>query len=169
MAISTLTLLGLIGCGAATVSSYEHFKSGKPWSNFAYKNGATLGSIGQDTTNCQVEAVQKVPQQQVFQTTPSYTTPTQTFCNRIGTQTLCNTSGGQTFGGNTYSTDANEGLRIKVFYQCMANKNYRYVNLPPCPDGAVLSGGAGKNTLPPLSNTTCYRVFPDDGWIIGNY
>lgn len=168
-AIATLALFGLIGCAAATQSAYEHFTAGKPWENFAYKAGANLNSISRDTTNCQVEAVQRVPQQQVVNSTPSFTTDTQTFCNRIGNQTLCNTTGGQTIGGNTYTTDANAGLRNRVFYQCMANKNYRYVNLPPCPAGVVFRADDAVGVLPPLSNTTCYQVKPDDSWSIGRY
>ena len=164
--IATFTLLGLIGCGVATQSAYEHFMAGKPWKNFAYKAG-DQASLGQDTTNCRVEAEQRVPQRQVANTTPSFTTNTQTFCNRIGNQTLCNTTGGQTIGGNTYVTDANAELRERVFRQCMVNKNYRYVDLPPCPAGVVLRAGDGG--LPPLSNTTCYRVRPDGSWTIGRY
>ena len=167
--ITALVLLGLIGCVATTETAYEHFLAGKPWMNFAYKTGASFSSTNNDITNCQVEAAQRVPQQQVVQTTPSYTTNTQTFCNRIGTQTLCNTTGGQTIGGNTYSTDANAGLRSRVFYQCMANKNYRYVNIPPCPEGVVFRSSDAPGVLPPLSETTCYRVYPDGAWSVARY
>lgn len=167
-AFASLTFIGLIGCATAQLSPYEHFKAGKPWENFAYKTGATLPSLNQDITNCKVEAVQRVPQQQVIKTTPSFTTNTQTFCNRIGTQTICNTTGGNTIGGDVYTVDANTGLREQVYHQCMANKNYRYVNLPPCPEGVTFKNENGKGLLP-LSRTTCYRAFPNNGWEVGNY
>lgn len=165
---AALALAGLIGCDAAPLSTYEHFKAGKPWMNFAYKTGSTFQSLNQDITNCKVEAVQRVPQQQVVRTTPSYTTNTQTFCNRIGTQTICNTSGGNTIGGQVYSVDANSELREQVYHQCMANKNYRYVNLPSCPEGITFKSENGKGLLP-LSQTTCYRAFPNNAWEIGSY
>jgi hypothetical protein len=134
--------------------------------NFAYKTGGSGAAANNDITNCQVEAAQRVPQRQVSRTTASYTTPVQTSCNTIGTQTFCNSSGGDTIGGDNYTVDVNAGLRSKVFYQCMANKNYRYVNLPPCPNGVTLDNARG---LLPLSNTTCYRVSPDGRSQVGNY
>lgn len=165
--LATLGLVGLMGCAAGQLSTYEHFKAGKAWNNFPYKTGATFQSLNRDMTNCQVEAAQRVPQQQVLHTTPSFTTNTQTYCNRIGTQTFCNTTGGNTIGGQVYSTDANAGLRGRVYHQCMANNGYRYVNLPPCPDGVTLKPET--NGLLPLARTTCYRAFPNNNWQIGNY
>lgn len=157
----------LTGCSASSQSAYEHFKAGKAWNNFPYQTGGTFSSLSRDTTNCQVYAVQTVPQQNVIKRTPSYTTNTNTSCNRIGSQTFCNTTGGQTIGGNIYTEDANSGLRNRVFYQCMADKKYRYVNLRPCPTGATLK--TESNGLLPLSNQTCYRVKPDNSWVVGNY
>lgn len=170
-AIAALTLFGLIGCGAAVLSPYEHFMAGKPWLDYPYKTGATPSSTDRDTLNCRVESHQRVSQQLVTNTTPSFTTDTQTYCNKIGTQVLCNTTGGDTIGGDTYTTDVNAGLRRSVERQCMMDKNYRYVNIPPCPEGVVMinMGADGNYGYLPLSNTTCYRVLPDNRSGIGNY
>ena len=164
IAMSIVFMVGLTGCAPQT--PYERFKAGAPLENYPYKTGATYSSINRDITSCQVRSVQQVPQQQVVRTTPTYTTPVQTYCNRIGTQTICNSTGGQTYGGQTYSVDANAELRQRVFAQCMIDIGYRYVNLPPCPQNAVFKASAG---LPPLSLKTCYRVTPDGTTLIGNY
>lgn len=165
--ITSCALFLLAGCAVTKQSAYQNFKAGKPLSNLPYKTGATQKTLNRDSTDCQVEAVQKVPQHQILHSTPSFKTNTQTYCNNIGGQVLCNTTGGQTIGGNTYTEDANSGLRNKVFYQCMADKNYRYVNLQPCPEGANI--GHKNAGLPPLSKTTCYRVNASQFTEVGNY
>lgn len=155
----------LVGC-AASQTDYDRFKAGQPLRNLPYKAGATEASTARVQTNCQVEAVQRVPAQQVIESTPGFTTPTQTYCNRIGSQVICNTTGGQTFGGGVTTTDANAGLRQKVFGQCMADRGYRYVSLPPCPQGAQFQKSNG---LPPLTARTCYLVTPNQRIYVGNY
>lgn len=65
-------------------------------------------------------------------TTPTYTTPTQTSCYNNGYSVQCNTTGGQTYGGDTYSFDANKKLRSEFYAQCMIDKGWSVVNVPNC-------------------------------------
>lgn len=160
------TTLALLLAACAPQTAYEKFKAGQPLQNFPYKTGGTQAQTQRDTTNCQVLAANRVPQHHVIRQSPSFTTPVQTTCNRIGTQTFCNSTGGDTFGGQTYSEDANAGLRQRVFAQCMADQGYRYVNIPVCPAGVTLDSA---DRLLPLSRTTCYRMTADGRGAIGNY
>lgn len=164
--IAAVGILGFVGCDTAAPTFYENFVAGKSFSMW-HKAGSTGPQTDLDTTNCEVEALQRVPQQQVATTTPSFTTPTQTFCNRIGTQTLCNTTGGQTYGGGTTVRDVNAELRNRVFNQCMASKNYSYVTLPPCPEGIDVR--IGMTSYLPLSRTSCYIAYPNGNGTITEY
>lgn len=163
--IAAALAAALTGC-ATPQTAYDRYKAGEPLRNIPYKTGATEASLGRDLTNCRVVAAQRVPQQQVVQSTPGFTTPSQTICNRVGTQTICNTTGGQTFGGGVTTSDANAGLRQQVFGQCMIDRGYRYVSLPPCPQGAQMQTAQG---LPPLSTRTCYVVTPNQRTLVGHY
>jgi hypothetical protein len=159
-------IFGLGGCAPQT--SYEKYKAGQAIQNFPYKVGTTQVQTEKATTDCQIEAAQRVPQQMVVQTTPSYTTPVQTQCNRIGTQTFCNSTGGNTYGGQTYTTDANAGLRVSAFGQCMVGRGYRFVSIPPCPVGTTAADLGKSSVLLPLSRNTCYFVTPNNEGSIGN-
>lgn len=156
----------LVGCAPQTL--YDRYKAGQPIQNFPYKAGANEAEIQRSVTNCQIEAAQRVPQKMVSRTTPSYTTPVQTQCNRIGTQTFCNSTGGDTYGGQTYTSDANAGLRVQAFAQCMGDKGYRFVNVPVCPEGAEIKGSFLEPRLRKLSVNTCYLITPDGRSFIGN-
>jgi hypothetical protein len=166
--VGFLGLLFLASCAEPT--PYDRYRSGVPLQNFPYKVGATEASSNGDITNCQIEAAQRVPQQLASHTTPTYQTPAQTTCNRIGTQTFCSTTGGQTYGGQTTIYDANAELRGRAEQQCMVRNGYRYLQIPACPasvtgDSLVLGRNGG---LPPITVGTCYIVFPDGRWLIGN-
>lgn len=150
-----VALVGLAACGAQSLSHHDNYLAGNPLT-FDYKAGVGGAQIQNDKTDCQVSAVQKVPQHMVIKTSPSYTVPTQTYCNRIGNQVFCNQSGGQTYGGDVSSTDANANLRAQVWSQCMAKKGYRRVNIPACPKGVDLSSQRNETVLRPLSRKTCY-------------
>ena len=147
----------LMGC--VTESQFQAYTAGKPLEDYPYKTGATYASLTNDMTNCKIEAAQRVPQQMVSYTTPTYTTPVQTYCNRIGTQTFCNSSGGQTHGGQTTVSDANEGLRYSAYNQCLARQGYRFVDIPACAKGiqATSLRVAKNGGLLPLSKKMCIR------------
>lgn len=157
----------MLAC-AAQMTPEQLYKAGKPFPVPFYKSGATSASLESDKLDCEVSATQRVPQNMQIKTTPTYTTPTYTTCNNIGYSTYCNTTGGQTYGGQTYSVDANAGLRQRAFSQCMAQKGWRSVAIPPCPDGVTpaqltLNG----NRLPSLSQGTCF-IAKDGMQVIGN-
>ena len=107
--------------------------------NYAYKpKPTTKGQKAKDLLDCGVKASQAVPTDNRIASTPTYTTPVS--CNTYGTvstyggfgsyggNTYC--TGGQTYGGQTYSYDANAGLRDKVYTQCMAEKGYLTTTFP---------------------------------------
>ncbi|KAA2316112.1 hypothetical protein DL237_13540 [Pseudooceanicola sediminis] len=163
---SVLLLVALAGCAPQT--PYERYTSGEVMRNYPYRAGASGAQTQRAITDCQVSAAQRVPQQLLVQTTPTYVTPTQTQCNRYGTQTICNTTGGQIMGGQTYTSDANAGLRARVYAQCMADKGFRAVDLPACPVGTPLTATFTAPTLAPLARSSCYIVTPDGRTMIGN-
>jgi hypothetical protein len=157
----------MLAC-AAQMTPEQLYKAGKPFSMSFYKNGATSTTLESEKLDCEVSAARRVPQNMQVNTTPTYTTPTYTTCNNIGYSTFCNTTGGQTYGGQTYSVDANADLRQRAFSQCMAQKGWRSVSIPPCPEGVTpaqltLSG----NRLPRLSQGTCF-IAKNGMQVIGN-
>ena len=91
-----------------------------------------------DMISCAVDAAKQVPASTQVGTTPTFTTPVT--CNTYGTVSTyggfgsfggsTNCTGGQTFGGQTYSYDANQGLRDTVYTQCMAKKGYSRTAAP---------------------------------------
>lgn len=163
-----LSLLVLAACEAPTL--YDRYIAGMPMEAIPYKVGATGATLRNDITNCEIEAAQRVPQQVASRTSPTYTTPTQTSCNRIGTQTFCNTTGGQTYGGQTTIFDANADLRSRAQQQCMLVNGYRFLDIPACPAGTSPGSltTARNGGLPPIAASTCYVVAPDGSWMIGN-
>ena len=115
----------LVGCVAAQ-TDYDRYLAGEPLRGFAYKAGMTFVEQRNDQTDCQIEAAQRVPQNIVVSTAPSYTSPVQTTCNQIGTQTICNQTGGQTYGGQVTSSDANANLRVQAY----GPVSYTHLTLP---------------------------------------
>jgi hypothetical protein len=158
------TIAVLVSC-ATTQTVMSSYKAGKPIQTW-YKNNATFPEIDNASTSCQVYAAQQVPQNMQVRQSPSYTTPVNTYCNRIGTQTLCNSYGGDTIGGGVYSVDANGILRNKVFLQCMASTGHQYVNISPCPAGVQLKTNG---RLPNLSGKTCYMPATETTFAIYEY
>ncbi|SFP60293.1 hypothetical protein [Tranquillimonas alkanivorans] len=130
--LTACTLLG--GCAA-----YDGY----------YREGAPVAQLDADLLECRVSAVQRVPPNTQIRTTPISRTPVVTRCNDDGT---CVTTGGEVTGGNTYSYDANAGLRTRVLNQCMAARGYRRVELPYCAGDAPPLVPA---RLPALTPATC--------------
>ena len=63
-------VFGLVGCAPQT--PYDKYKAGQALQNFPYKAGTTQAQTEKAVTDCQIEAAQRVPQQMVVQTTPTY-------------------------------------------------------------------------------------------------
>lgn len=164
--IITLTTV-LFGCDAQ-MTPEQLYSAGKPFNIAAYKFNVTQAQSQDDTLTCKIEASQRVPQNIQINSTPTYTTPAYTTCNNIGYSTYCNTSGGQTYGGDTYSVDANTGLRNQALAQCMSRKGYRSAAIPPCPAGVTPANLKGNgNRLPRLGQNTCY-IAKGGVQVIGN-
>ncbi len=163
----TIASLALVGCMSSTPE--DLYKAGKPLSNEMYKVGATKSSYAKDTTECELAALQRVPPQIQVKTTPAYTIPITTYCNTIGTQTFCDTSGGNTIGGEVYSEDANIQLRYKVRNQCLAARNWRWVDIPACPKGIKFSDlrGGQSGGYPKWTQQTCH-IWANEMSYIGN-
>ena len=168
LSISGIAVLASALVGCAPQTPYDRYKAGQPVQNFPYRAGDNEAKRQRSITDCQIEAAQRVPQQMVVRTTPSYTTPVQTQCNRIGTQTFCNSTGGDTYGGQTYTSDANAGLRVQAFAQCMGDKGYRFVNVPACPMGTTVADLDKSPVLRPFSRITCYVVTESGQNAMGN-
>lgn len=83
------------------------------------KPGVAPGAGQGDVTDCEVEALAKVP--------PSYETrrtigmPQTTYVDCIGASCTATTYGNPS---RSYSVDANKGLRNRVLVQCMERKGY---------------------------------------------
>ncbi len=151
--LSVAALLFVAGCVETTA---DMVKQGKPIEKFyPVKKGVTTDSYDNDWLNCEIEAAQRVPQNTAIETTPVYRTPVQTQCYSTSYGSMnCTQTGGQTYGGDTYSYDANLGLRVEAQKQCMTRSGYRNTTIPKCsPDAQIRKGSA---TLPPLSAGTCY-------------
>lgn len=118
-------LVGIFLTTAACVPSTQ---------TYLFKDGATVARADADIFDCKVEATQAVPQNTQLRSSPAYRTPLVTRC----TEKRCYTTGGDLIGGNTYSYDANAGLRREYLARCLASKGYSATTLPVCPTDAQI-------------------------------
>ncbi|TCM85540.1 hypothetical protein [Rhodovulum steppense] len=155
---STRVLFGstaLMLAAACQPTTEQLVKQGKPIELiYPTKSGVTAAGRQKDFTNCRIEAAQRVPQHTMTRTTPTYTTPIQTQCYNYGYTVSCNTTGGQTYGGNTYTYDANLELRAAAEAQCLHRKGYTLTTIPKCPPGEKTK--PVREQLYALSRNTCY-------------
>ncbi len=119
-----------------------------------YREGETVSRMQAETQKCQVDALQDVPvANQVRQSPPTYW-PGRTYCDGRG---RCYRSPGWWQPGQVYTVDVNKTLRNQVEAQCMAQKGYRPVSLPPCKQGVKSQVPRTRTTtLPPLSTQSCF-------------
>lgn len=150
---TTITILLASGCQMSTEALV---KQGKPIQKYyPVKQGVTVDRLKNDWLNCEIEAAQRVPQNIAVGTTPTYTTPIQTQCYSTGYGGVrCTQTGGQTYGGQSYTYDANAKLRVAAQQQCLARSGYQNVQIPKCSSGANVKPIS--NILPALSSGTCY-------------
>jgi len=97
-----------------------------------YKPGTTVAQLDRDETACQVSALRQVPERiRTRYTPPEYATQPVCFPNGYCTwrRVLIRPAQYERY-------DANQSLRAQVVRQCMADRGYATVNLPPC-DGSV--------------------------------
>lgn len=97
-----------------------------------YKPGSTGEERTSAFTDCEIQALGKVPRAIATGVTPAYTTPSNVQCYGSGAYISCQQYGGQTYGGDIYSYDANQELRDRVTLQCLQQKGYQVISLPTC-------------------------------------
>lgn len=86
------------------------------------KPGVAPGAGQNDLTDCQVEALAKVPPDKRVHSTPAMPATTEVSCyGTYYTYCTADTYGG---GSSTYTIDRNAGLRNRVVIQCMERKGY---------------------------------------------
>lgn len=122
----TAVVGAMVGCSA----------SGR-LASYGYRANTTVAQLDKDNFDCRVAAANQVPANTQINSTPGYITPVQTQCRVRGYTTQCTSYGGERLGGETYSYDANRGLRAEYFQRCLASKGYQVFSLPTCPQGSV--------------------------------
>lgn len=118
-----------------------------------YKPGASLSVVAQETTACEVSALRDVPPSTLTRRLPPVFVPGTKTCDGAGT---CKVTAGYYVPGGFESYDPNDGLRLRVERQCMANKGYAPVSFAQCPDSVANAAPAGVTTqLPELTEGSC--------------
>lgn len=160
----SIACAALLGACAPTVQSL--------W----WKEGAGT-SRADILTDCEVEALSRVPRDTAIATTPVTVTPRivvppKTVCETVDGKEVCTTTpgyshGGQVIGGQTYTYDRNDDLRERVLAQCMAREGFTRVQFPTCTTedrrlGVTL---ASSGRLPPAERVLCVSVDPA-GWVL---
>ena len=129
-----------------------------------YKEGEQVAQLQTDQTRCEVAALKEVPVNNQIRYTPERYIPERQICNRDG---KCVIDGGYWTGGESYTVDVNEDLRIRVTDQCMATQGYAKVEIPRC-EGNVSQSMTPARTvvLPPLTTESCAIKNNDGSWRI---
>lgn len=118
-----------------------------------YKPGASVSVVERQTTGCKVSALRDVPvSQRTRQLPPVFVQGTRT-CTAEGN---CVETPGYYVPGGFETYDPNDGLRLQVERQCMADQGFFPVSIPQCPDSVAQAAPAGVTTqLPTLSESSC--------------
>ncbi len=129
-----------------------------------YREGQSVARMQTETTECRVKALKDAPVANQIRQSPPVYWPGRSYCDRYG---RCYRSPGWWEPGNIYTVDVNKGLRNTVEAQCMAQKGYRPVSLPPCKSRVKSSVTPTRTTtLPPLNPSSCFRQFEDGSFQI---
>jgi hypothetical protein len=116
-----------------------------------HKAGVPVAAMNSTLTDCEVEALAKVPVDRRIERDPIRIVPRRV-CDSAGNCTVVH----DRVGGEVRTWDANANLRARVLNQCMTNKGFTYVNLPACPQGIRNAAPAGATTvLPRLAPNSC--------------
>ncbi len=145
----TVALLALAGCTDVT---------------FYHKAGVAVSRAQTDTTDCEVEALQKAPVANQVRQEPPIFHPGRTVCDASGN---CWSTPGYWVEGGIYTVDVNRDLRARVMDMCMARKGYAPVTLPRC--SATVKASVPKRpttTLPALTPQSCVIRHDDGSWQI---
>ncbi|WP_025057454.1 hypothetical protein [Sulfitobacter noctilucicola] len=150
-----MILIATVGLGAlAACASLDTY----------YKPGTSVATLNRETTACQVKALRDVPVTQQIRRNPPIFVPGERVCNAEG---KCKTRPDRYIDGGIETYDPNEGLRLRVERQCMADKGFAPVSIPACPDAVARSAPSRATTrLPALTEGSCVIRNPDGSFQI---
>ncbi len=118
-----------------------------------HKAGVTVDRMERDTRACAVSALRDVPVNTQVRRSPARYVPGQRVCDAAGT---CTTRRGYYIPGDIYTVDVHKPLRAGVEQQCMADRGYAPVSIPPCPSGVARAAQVARTVvLPSLTPTSC--------------
>ena len=130
-----------------------------------YKPGVAVAQADRDWLACRVKAEQDVPPRMVTQTIPGHWIPGRKHCPKPG---QCHVTPGYWTPPRFYTEDINEGLRAHAAEQCMVERGYRKITLPPCPESVARAAPPGQTVvLPRLTPQSCV-VNRGQSWVIVN-
>ncbi len=128
-----------------------------------YKQGVPVAQADRDALACRLKAEREVPVRMITRTIPGRYIPGHKVCTKPGE---CYITPGHLTPPQIISEDSNIGLRNQVALQCMADKGYQPVTLPPCPPSVAKSAPAGQTlVMPKLTQNSCV-VRRGQSWLI---
>lgn len=149
-----LTMLGLAGVVLAACGPLSIY----------YRPGVTVSRMQNDQLNCEVSALRDAPVATQIRQRPPIFFPGRRWCDASG---ACYSQPGYWVDGGVYTVDTNADLRARVLNQCMAQKGYQPVDVPPCPVSVVNAATPGQTSkLPPLTPASCVIKNNDGSWQI---
>jgi hypothetical protein len=117
-----------------------------------YAEGVSFAQLERDNTQCDVAALRDAPVATRTRQYPPQYVPRRV-CDQAGN---CFNRGGYWVPGEIYSVDVNASLRSRVKALCMADRGYRPVELPACPQGVANAAPPGPSpVLPRLDARSC--------------
>ncbi len=129
-----------------------------------HREGVSVAKMQSDKTTCEVAALRDVPEARQWRRGPSQYIPGPRICDAAGN---CRYGPGYYVPGALYTVDANAGLRARVMDQCMAQKGYTEVSLPPCSAAVARAAPPGATrVLPKLTSTSCVIRNQGGSWQI---
>lgn len=127
-----------------------------------YKPGGSVARMQSDLTDCQVGALNKVPNKIVTGMTPIRWIPVRHCHPKKGCVTEYEMAGGM-----PYQYDANNELRGRVTAQCMARGGYSMADIAPCPDSIRAKAPKTQTkVMPALTVNSCSVRHSDGSWVI---
>lgn len=129
-----------------------------------YKAGASVSRMERDRTTCEVRALRDAPvATQIRRAAPIFVPP-ERYCDSNGN---CTVYGGYWEPGPIYTVDVNADLRERVQAQCMMDRGYVEVSLPPCSQQVAKATPPARTTVfPKLTETACVIRNSDKSWQI---
>jgi hypothetical protein len=127
-----------------------------------FKPGSTQDTRQRDFDQCKIAALRDVPQSLSVQSTPGVHTPGTTQCNTIGGYTTCQQVGQINIAGQTYTSDANDGLRQREMERCMSAKGYSFVERPICTSEAEKMAAISRPQPSSVRDFSCRSGIPLD-------